>query len=81
MLRSPTALTTSPPYTVEIRADDAYTGEPIQFVVVIKDGACTAAGTVADPEYDFAFRGPAREWVTFLQGDRISAAAMDDLRR
>lgn len=65
-------------FCFEIRADDAYTGEPIQFVVVIKDGVCTAAGTVADPEYDFAFRGPYSEWVTMLQGDLdISAAAMD----
>ncbi|EMA26131.1 MULTISPECIES: SCP2 sterol-binding domain-containing protein [Haloarcula] len=65
-------------FCFEIRADNAYTGEPIQFVVVIKDGVCTAAGTVADPEYDFAFRGPYSEWVTMLQGDLdISAAAMD----
>ncbi|EMA09248.1 SCP-2 sterol transfer family protein [Haloarcula vallismortis] len=65
-------------FCFEIRADDAYTGESIQFVVVIKDGVCTAAGTVADPEYDFAFRGPYSRWVTMLQGDLdISAAAMD----
>ncbi|MEF8828430.1 MAG: SCP2 sterol-binding domain-containing protein [Haloarcula sp.] len=65
-------------FCFEIRADEAYTGEPIQFAVVIDDGVCTAAGTVADPEYDFAFRGPYSEWVTMLQGDLdISAAAMD----
>jgi putative sterol carrier protein len=65
-------------FCFEIRADDAYAGEPIQVAVVIEDGVCTAANTAADPEYDFAFRGPYSDWVTMLQGDLdISAAAMD----
>ncbi len=65
-------------FCFEIRDDDTYVGDPVQFRVDIEDGVCTHAATDDDPDYDFALRGPYGEWVSMLRGDLdVSAAAMD----
>ena len=66
-------------FCFEIRADDSYDGDPIQFLVTIDDGACTETALVDDdPAYDFALRGPYGAWTELLAGDLdVSDSVMD----
>jgi len=66
-------------FVFEIRADDSYDGEPIQFTVTIDDGACTETALVdGDADYDFALRGPYEAWRALLSGELdVSESVMD----
>ncbi|MBV0924412.1 SCP2 sterol-binding domain-containing protein [Halomicroarcula limicola] len=57
-------------FRFEMRADDTYDGDPVNFRVTVADGVCTEA-TVADAsaDYDFALRGPYEAWVAMLEGE------------
>lgn len=65
-------------FCFEIQPDEGYDGEPIRFRVAVEDGACTAAETAADPDFDFALRGDYGAWKDLLRDEMdVSAAVMD----
>jgi len=64
-------------FCFEIQPDEVYDGDPIRFRVVVEDGACAAAETAADPEFDFALRGGYGPWKDLLRDELdVSAAVM-----
>lgn len=61
-----------------VRPDESYDGDPVHLRVVVADGECASADSVAEADYDYALSGPYEAWKSLLRDELAATDAIMD---